>query len=122
MEICPKCFRTMTWYTTYNCGNLYCGYHCDNCGYDTIDNTRTVTTSKTISINNQPKPIIQKVVQVSDESIEKIADAVVRKLADRKTEPTHGKMLICPYCGLEVHSDFDHCPRCGADMRGEKNE
>ena len=37
--------------------------------------------------------------------------------ADRKTESTHGKMLICPSCGLEVHSDFDSCPRCGADIR-----
>lgn len=52
-----------------------------------MNNTHTVTTSKTISINNQPKPIIQEVVQVSDDSINKIADAVVRKLTDRKTEP-----------------------------------
>ena len=32
------------------------------------------------------------------------------------------KMLVCPNCGLDVHSDFKYCPRCGADMRGEKNE
>ena len=49
-----------------------------------MNNTHTVTTSKTININNQPKPIIQEVVQVSDDSINKIADAVVRKLTDRK--------------------------------------
>ena len=42
--------------------------------------------------------------------------------ADRKTEPTHGKMLICPSCGLEVHSDFDSCPRCGADMTEREGE
>lgn len=84
MEICPKCHQQMTWYMTYNSGNPYCGYHCNNCGYDTMNNTYTVTTSKTIDISNQPEPIIQKVVQVSDDSINKIADAVVRKLADRK--------------------------------------
>ena len=32
--------------------------------------------------------------------------------------PTHGKMLVCPNCGLDVHSDFKYCPRCGERMRG----
>ena len=32
--------------------------------------------------------------------------------ADRPT-PTHGYMWICPKCGLDVHSDFDRCVRCG---------
>jgi rubrerythrin len=27
-----------------------------------------------------------------------------------------GEMLICPECGLDVHSDFKTCPRCGARM------
>ena len=31
-------------------------------------------------------------------------------------EPGAGEMLICPDCGLEVHSDFKTCPRCGAKM------
>ena len=74
----------MTWYMTYNSGNPYCGYHCYSCGYDTMNNTHTVTTSKTISINNQPEPIIQEVVQVSDDSINKIADAVVKKIMERE--------------------------------------
>ena len=82
----------------------------------------TKEATATINPDAFTKYIIQEVVQVSDESIEKIADAVVRKLADRKTEPTHGKMLICPHCGLEVHSDFEHCPRCGADMREREGE
>lgn len=30
-----------------------------------------------------------------------------------------GSMRICPHCGLDVHSDFDTCPRCGAYMRGD---
>lgn len=83
MKICPKCNQLMTWYMTYNSGNPYCGYHCNNCGYDTMNNTHTVTTSKTIDISNQPEPIIQEVVQVSDDSINKIADAVVKKIMER---------------------------------------
>ena len=34
------------------------------------------------------------------------------KSADRP-KPTHGYMWICPECGLDVHSDFKECPRCG---------
>ena len=34
--------------------------------------------------------------------------------------PTHGKMLVCPNCGLDVHSDFENCPRCGAKMQKVK--
>lgn len=26
------------------------------------------------------------------------------------------KMLVCPNCGLDVHSDFKYCPRCGEKM------
>ena len=26
------------------------------------------------------------------------------------------KMLTCPNCGLDVHSDFKYCPRCGERM------
>lgn len=47
----------------------------------------TKETTATVNLDAFPKYIIQHTVEVSDESIEKIADAVVRKLADRKTEP-----------------------------------
>ena len=33
-----------------------------------------------------------------------------------KSQGQRGKMLICPECGLDVHSDFKTCPRCGAKM------
>ena len=40
--------------------------------------------SATIHLDKWPKEIVQvNVVEVSDESIEKIADAVVRKLSER---------------------------------------
>ena len=57
-----------------------------------IDNPTEGKTA-TISLDAIPKDIIQinEVVEVSDESIEKIADAVVRKLADRKTENSSEK-------------------------------
>lgn len=51
-----------------------------------IDNPTKETTAS-ISLDAFPKAIIQRVVEVSDESVEKIANAVVRKLTDRKTEP-----------------------------------
>jgi len=33
------------------------------------------------------------------------------------TPQNHGKMLVCPSCGLDVHSDFKYCPKCGAKMQ-----
>ena len=36
-------------------------------------------------------------------------------LCEKGTE--HGKMLVCPKCGLDVHSDFKYCPRCGERMK-----
>ena len=55
---------------------------------DSFIENPTKETTATINLDAFPKNIIQmNVVEVSDSSIEKIADAVVRKLADRKTEP-----------------------------------
>lgn len=42
-----------------------------------------------------------------------------------KTEPkipTHGYMWICPKCGLEMHSDYSACHRCGWDRSKPKTE
>ena len=83
MEICPNCFQTMTWYMTYNCGQPHTGYHCNNCGYDTMNNSHGVTTSKTAWIDKS-QPLIQtRVCDVSEDSINRIADAVVQKLTER---------------------------------------
>ena len=40
---------------------------------------------------------------------------------ERKT-PDHGYMWICPVCGLEVHSDFRRCVRCGWDRPSAEPE
>lgn len=47
---------------------------------------KETTATATINLKGLPTYAVQHIVEVSDESIEKIADAVVRKLADRKTE------------------------------------
>ena len=53
-----------------------------------ITDNNDESNTATISTAELAKPIIQlNVVNVSDDSIDKIADAVLRKLADRKTEP-----------------------------------
>lgn len=31
-------------------------------------------------------------------------------------------MLKCPNCGLDVHSDFESCPRCGENLKARKHE
>ena len=41
-----------------------------------------------------------------------LEDPTIVPSADRP-KPTHGYMWICPECGLDVHSDFDRCVRCG---------
>ena len=102
MEICPNCNQLMTWYLTYNCGNPVSGYHCYHCGYDTKNNSHEITTNKTIRIDNQPKPIIQRnIVEVSDDSINKIADAVVRKLEIMQTN----SQMDCQVCNLRWYNN-----------------
>ena len=56
-------------------------------------------TTATSSLDAFPKDaVLVQMVEVSDESIEKIADAVVQKLADRKTEQSNSeKPNDCDY-------------------------
>lgn len=50
-----------------------------------------------------------------EQTINKLTKAISEQ------EPTtHGYMLVCPNCGLDVHSDFENCPRCGAKMESEE--
>lgn len=49
-----------------------------------------------------------------------IVDDVYEQIAEQLpsvTPQNHGKMLVCPSCGLDVHSDFKYCPRCGRKMQ-----
>jgi len=38
------------------------------------------------------------------------------------TPQKYGEMRICPSCGLDVHSDFKCCPRCGAKMQESEDK
>ena len=51
----------------------------------------TGTTTVRVGVPLKESVIVQK-TELTDECVDKIADAVVRKLADRKTEPTVSKM------------------------------
>ena len=47
-------------------------------------------------------------------------------------EVVHGKWLLndmngfkifdCSNCGIHIEAQFNYCPNCGADMRGEKDD
>ena len=76
-----------------------------------IDNPTKETTA-TISLDAFPKATIQRVVEVSDESVEKIADAVVRKLKDRKTEP---QKMCDAYCN-------EDCTECAKEWQDWKDQ
>lgn len=48
-----------------------------------------------------------------------IADQFIEYWTSPYKRANHGKMLVCPNCGLDVHSDFENCPRCGERMNNE---
>lgn len=52
--------------------------------------------------------------EVIDEAIEKLNDCNAKALSN--SHLLQGRILLCPQCGLEVHSDFVNCPRCGERM------
>lgn len=55
------------------------------------------------------------------EGIEYMLNGVPSAEPERK-KPDHGYMWICPECGLEVHSDFTRCVRCGWDRPSAEPE
>lgn len=74
----------------------------------------------------EAKMILEE-VKIMDDSMyqynTKYLEALDMAIKALEQEPTtHGYMLVCPNCGLDVHSDFKTCPRCGAKMKeGCKN-
>ena len=74
-----------------------------------IDNS-TEKITPTINLNAIPKDTIQinEVMEISDESIEKIANAVIRKLADCKDKPLN--CLKCAKRGKCEQGRTDGCP------------
>lgn len=47
-----------------------------------------------------------------------------RPKGEWKKSKTHASMWVCSNCdwGYQDCYDFDFCPQCGADMRGEDDE
>lgn len=69
--------------------------------------------------------VLNQIFYSTDNSGDVVLGSVLRRRIEnlpsvRPQEPTtHGYMLVCPNCGLDVHSDFKTCPRCGAKMESE---
>ena len=84
----------------------------------------------TINIKDIPESKMVKLVDLSDDSINKIAEAVARKIADPikhgywKGKPIAGYSDVrCSECGdvfLENSGKWNYCPNCGARMDGNK--
>ena len=53
---------------------------------------------------------------LSDE-LESVINNVPTADVVKVRKPDHGYMWLCPECGLEVHSDYDRCVRCGWERR-----
>lgn len=61
------------------------------------------------------------VITIADVVDAAVAIGMLPSAEPERKKPDHGYMWICPECGLEVHSDFRRCVRCGWD-RPNKGE
>ena len=48
-----------------------------------------------------------------DMTVTEFVEDIVPSAEPERKKPDYGYMWICPECGLEVHSDFVRCVRCG---------
>lgn len=52
--ICPICKCTCRWELKYNwCSSPYVNYHCDNCGFDSSEGYKTITTNSLSNGDNE---------------------------------------------------------------------
>ena len=75
----------------------------------------------TLFYKDEPLSVIEDIkaeINRMDGSIydDVVPRTVVLKIIDRIVSGGKSSMLICPKCGIDVHSDFEYCPRCGAKM------
>lgn len=82
----------------------------------------------TINIKDTPKSKIVKLVDLSEDSINKIAEAVAQKIVEPVKHGHWEKDSICSVCGEKVikrviyrdemvwEDEYDYCPHCGAKM------
>ena len=71
----------------------------------------TGSTTVRVGVPLKETAIIVKKVELTDECIDKIAEVVVRKLADRKTEPTH-----------DIHTETHECVKSNAEQHVQRIE
>ena len=82
-----------------------------------------------INIKDIPELKMVKLVDLSDDSINKIAEAVAQKIADpikhgywkEITDPIFASTYKCSVCGNDAILDYDfvltkYCPNCGSKM------
>lgn len=115
---------------SYRTDTGYCEYSGNGCP---LDDTATIpVVSSHLNPQNTLPYRITQLVDISPESIEEIANAVVEKL--RKVKVKHGHWIwsddLCEYCcsrcghtdDYGIHPDVEYCPYCGAKMDGAINE
>ena len=101
---------------SYRTDTGYCGYIGNGCAlYDTA----------TVKAKNTPTYRITQLVDISPESIEEIANAVVKKLREEEVKHGHWEVAIgydlkksrqCSECRLMAYEPTEYCPHCGAKM------
>ena len=84
----------------------------------------------TLNIKDVPESKIVKLMDLSEDSINKIAEAVAQKIAEPvkhgywRGKPIAGYSTVgCSNCGdvfLENSGRWNYCPTCGAKMDGAK--
>ena len=100
----------------------------------------TGSTTVRVGVPLEETATIVKKVELTDECIDNITDAIVMKLADRKGKWMEREVLEdtvinewqsarCSKCGkyhttpyMYYFDDFNYCPNCGAKMNGEREE
>lgn len=60
--------------------------------------------------------------QYTDAEIQKMQELEQAEIEKAYELGKEDKMLVCSACGLDVHSDYKTCPRCGTKMESEVEE
>lgn len=69
-----------------------------------------------ISVLGKIRAEIDDTTEIHSDGEFYIKNIDVKRIIDKYKTESNSEMLVCPACGLDVHSDFKTCPRCGAKM------
>lgn len=98
--------------------------------WDELLDVKIVDDYNQFIVKDIPEPKVVKVVDLSEDSINEIAEAVVRKIKEQeqrqirhghwKGKPIAGYSTVrCSECGdvfMENSGKWNYCPNCGAKM------